>query len=1244
MPETPGRRRFPRIRPPLAALGFHLLAALALPGPGPAHAAPALTCPAPPDPGKLPPCGAGSSLGPARDADLDTGISNPIHRITGEKFLRDIDLPAPPDGSRPGFARLYRSGFRQAGALGAGWTSDYEVALTRAPQGWQLRLADGRVTRYDAQGRALHPGNGRILAAPAADPSPRPALSDEAPAVWLPTEGQPAPGRRAAWLWTDSSGQRLDFDSQGRLLAILRPGQPATRIDYHADGPFQGLIARIRTGAQQLTPRYGLQGNHPLLQSLETPLGAFTYEYDLPASAPGHPAAPRLIRVRRPDGMQRRYHYETHRQAGRPTAITGVTLQDRAGRAQRMRSWAYDADGRVIQAIPGPPEQTDGRLDLRYPVEAPGAVGRDARGRLTAIGGLRIERAADGRLRRLKQPQGGWPGLVMDYDAQGRRSAWTSTLTGRTRLRYDARGRLLALAHANGDRLELQRDATGRPRRLLYTGDGKNGVAVALDWHGRHLRRLDHPAETETLETGPDGRLRARSIRRPHPSGPLTYRETFAYDGAGRLLRHGLPEGGALHTAWTPDGRLDSLIWEAADGSRHPVIATVAGLAGYRYGNGLQLQSGTDEQGRADRLTVTDGPRILWAEHRRHDPDGLVLRHTVLASDRLTQRRYAYDEQQRIIGIQASGSGISDTEDAGHRRWLAWTPDGTLAGRSPRRPASQAFHEPTSSRPSIPPIRRDAAGLPQRVGDRALRYQAQQRLAEVRQGGRTLARYTYNARGQQIRQQSDHRTIERYYLDNRLAARWVRPAAPDGAAAPRFGVSERYLYAQDVPVGLLRTDERDDTRLFFIHADLLGAPVMMTDETRAVRWLAGYDTLGRTARLAGDLDLPLRRPGQDEDPVTGWHDNVFRTYLPERGHYLEPDPLGPVPGQQALGYAAQQPMRHADPLGLILLAFDGTRYGRANQSNVWKLAQVYDDGPAYYHAGPGNNLYADWDAVTAAGSGQILRNQWQSLMNALQRAQGAAAPVPIDILGYSRGAALARDFANRIARQTRNGWFSYDDPLRGAIGLCVDLRFLGLFDTVAQFGLLGAANAGFDLSIAGAWNWVAHAVALHELRSLFPLVSASAGAPANTVEAPFIGAHADIGGGLLLDEQGRPRADGDLSDVALNWMRWQALAALVPLKALAAEDQQVSRARLHDERNPAQRLLAGDRELQDTGTRSLGPQGDDARLGAAQRRIFETFIQRISHWELNAGNVVGQVDMQGYGAWLESQLGLPGMR
>ena len=1323
MPETLAPRRLP------AWLAGLPLALAPWPAPAPAQAGSALACAAPQ---AQAPCGAGSVRGPAAEPAPDPGIANPVHLATGEKFLRETDLPEPFAGGHPSFIRLYRSGSVEDGPLGRGWTSEYDIRLRPAPDGWRLDLPDGRRVRFDARGLGAGPADGRILA-------PVSTAAQAGRAVDTESAGNAAlaeDARDAPTVWQGADGGRLVFDARGRLRSITTPGRPDIVIGRHAGGPLDGLVREIRRGGAALRPDYDPSGPRPRLRALDTPLGVFRYEHSFApdeasadtGTADAGAAPMRLAAVRRPDGMRRRYHYEPGRQAGHPAAITGITLEAADGRRWRARSWTYDARGRVIRAVPGAPGATAGRLDLDYPEGTPGIattriraagsvaevehtvrggrtvpgvvraaacpgcpetiqrLGHDTRGRLNAIGDLRIHRTPDGRIRTLAQARGGWPGLRLDYGPDGRAARWSSRLTGTTRLAHDAHGRLVGRRQADGGRLDIRRDAIGRPVLLRHTAPDRPPLEIGLRWRGDRPVRLTHPDETEYLAYDGHGRVTARAVHRPHPRGSIDYRERFAYDARGRLTRHDLPEGGALHYAWSGAGRLDRLDWEAADGTRRTVIDAVPGLAGYRYGNGLWLRTAAGPDGRADALVLSDGPRVLWGERRRHDARGRVARRSTFlapdpapphSSDRAAtaatppaawrHQTLVHDARDRLIGVQ----------DGATRTWLAWDEDGRLIARrdrlidppkatrtarrqsSPQQATPHAADTPDTAGTDtpLPAIPRDAAGLPLAVGGKTLRHQTQGRVAEVLEHGRTMVRYAYNARGQRIRTVQNSQETERYHLDNRLAAIWRRPppvpsgptagpasspASPAPAPAPTFGVTQRYLYANEVPVGLLQTEADGRVRLYYLHADLLGAPVLATDDDRAVRWAAGYDALGRATRLRGDLDLPLRRPGQDEDPATGWHDNVFRTFLPGRGHYLEPDPLGPLPGQQALGYAAQQPLRHADPLGLVLLAFDGTRYGPRNQGNVWKLAQAYEDGPAYYHAGPGNSYYADWDAVTAAGSRQILRNQWQSLLNALDRARGAAAPVPIDILGYSRGAALARDFANRIARHTRDGWFSYDDPLRGTIGLCVDLRFLGLFDTVAQFGLLGTANAGFDLGIAGAWHWVAHAVALHELRVLFPLVSA-AGDAGNTVEAPFIGAHADIGGGLLLDERLRTIPDGDLSDVALNWMRWQALAALVPLAELAPEDRTVARPLLHDERDPALRLLAGDRALQDAATRTIGPQGADARLGDAQRRIVEAFIRRADAADGGPGSVAGVVDMAAYGAWLEAERGLPGM-
>lgn len=1187
------------------------------------------------------PCGALSTQ-PPTEPTLNLGIGNPVHLATGQKFQQDIDLPAARQGNRPGLVRVYRSGDDAPGPWGVGWRSEYDVRLLRRAAGWRIVQADSSIIRFAADGNAEQLMHGRIHITPSGHD----------------------------WQWLD--GSRLRFDIQGRLSALTRPGQMPIRILRHTDGRLEGAIERIIQARASLVFSYAPTGR-PRITQIDTPLGPLHYRYDPGADQD----TARLLAVVRPDGMARHYLYEADRQSGHRQAITGVELVDRQGRRKRVRSWGYDEQGRVVLAIPGPPDQPQGRLDIQYADElgqagltrvlgtggartdlhhavrggrhvlmsvggdgcpgcaTPGTIAQyDARGLLTAVDSVRLRRDAAGRITEMQPHLPGWPGLVWSADRQKQDEAWFTPLTGTTQLSRDPQGRPAQIHHANGDQLHIDYDKIHRPIRLRASRPGQTPVQTELGWRGRHLVLIQHPTEIERLRHDPQGRLVERRIWRPHPSGELHYKETFAYDERGRMVLHRLPEGGALHYRWGPGSRLRGIRWEAPGGQQHTVIETRAGEAGYHYGNDLHLTSFASEDRNTDTLMVTEGTTLRWLARRHHDPAGRVMhqRDDMPGAAYQATQAYAYDEQNRLAGLRVTAA-------QGHQpatireSWFAWQADGALRARRD--------HPATAD--AAAPIARDAAGLPTQWGARTLHYNAQRRLARLDHGTQILAQYIHNGRGHQIRRISGGQHTEVYYLDNRVVAHWLRPDPGTSAEAPTFGVSQRFIYAHDVPVGLIAKDTQGIARLYAVHADLLGAPRLVTDEQGRIRWLAHQAAGGHSTRLAGDLNLDLRLPGQFHDPATGWHDNIFRTYLPEALQYLEPDPLGPAPGQQALGYAAQQPMRHIDPLGLLLMAFDGTRNDRATQSNIWKLSQYYADGRAYYHAGPGNEAYLDWDALTAASASQILRTQWQSLLNALSSAQGSRQPVPIDILGYSRGAALARHFANQIAAHTRNGWFSIDDPLRGSIGLCVDLRFMGLFDSVAQFGLLGAQNAAYDLGITDAWRWVAHAVALHEYRLNFPLLAAAGAEHANTVEAPFIGAHADIGGGVRLNHTGHPEPSGDLSDVTLNWMLWQARAALVPFADLSAEDRQISEAWLHDERPALQRQLSGgDRAIQDEyGQAALMAQGRHPQLGDAQRQALEAYIRRMDDGHQGAENVVGEVNMQGYSQWLEATLGLP---
>ncbi|TSH91241.1 hypothetical protein FOZ76_19040 [Verticiella sediminum] len=847
----------------------------------------------------------------------------------------------------------------------------------------------------------------------------------------------------------------------------------------------------------------------------------------------------------------------------------------------------------------------------------------------------------------------GWPGLRVERDDFGAVLAWSSAASGRERHELAASGAVLARHFADGRAWTYRRDTQGR---LL--GLAAEGVQVDVAWQEGQAVEIRQAEERERRQYDAQGRLSVRERRRP-ADGPERWSavDRYMHDDQGRLVRHDLAEGGALHYRWRADGRLAAIVWEDADGARREVIDAAPGEAGYRYGNGVRLvpwfrhgRLAGLAHGRVGRRTQRARP--VWAQQLVFDAAGRIAGE-VLRSHGLPAEhwRYGYDEQGRLARVE--GPGVSHGE-AG----LAWQADGGRAGPGEIR-------------------ERDASGLPRHVDGWRLQYSGLRRLAQVSRGER-VARYRHNAYGERVSatygNDATAGTWEFVYEGQRLAAVW---RGGQGQARPW----RRYLHAGAVPVAMIDYTGRAPT-LYFLHADAIGLPRAVTDGQGAVRWEGTYSPFGELTGMAGEPRLMplLRLPGQVVDPLTGWHDNYQRTYEPGRGQYLEPDPFGPPalhahalpPGvalrTSAFGYAAQQPRRYADPAGLVLLAFDGTSNDALTHANVHQFAELYEGDPqaapgsaVHYAAGPGGpGPQGAADAAFALTAQRILDAQWAHLIARLQEAAGAQEPTPIDLIGYSRGAALARHFSNMVAGMVRERRFwEWQDGI-GAVTGCVDLRFVGLFDSVAQFGLFGSANDLFDFRVSPAWSAVAHAVALHEQRRLFPLLSladANGVLPLNVVELPFVGAHADIGGGL-----GWTEADGterhDLSDVALQWMTDMAARAGVSLRGLSLVQQTVSDPVLHDFRNALERsnqalvdgvwgdaggaansalpgLLYPDRAvLAADGSVLAEHQRGHARYGVQERRRTEAFIQRAHAWLSSSDEAAGVVSLPDYAAWL----------
>lgn len=138
----------------------------------------------------------------------------------------------------------------------------------------------------------------------------------------------------------------------------------------------------------------------------------------------------------------------------------------------------------------------------------------------------------------------------------------------------------------------------------------------------------------------------------------------------------------------------------------------------------------------------------------------------------------------------------------------------------------------------------------------------------------------------------------------------------------------------------------------------------------------------------------------------------------------------------------------------------------------------------------------------------------------LNRDNVAIAKVQFDVFGFSRGAAAARHFANRVMNQDAAIAAAIDNGLdmAGQHGKPAgEVRFLGLFDTVAAIGSLlnfygvnGRSNPGVDLELRpSVAQKVFQISAMHECRYNFSLNSIAGMWP----ELALPGAHSDIGGG-----------------------------------------------------------------------------------------------------------------------------------
>ena len=205
-------------------------------------------------------------------------------------------------------------------------------------------------------------------------------------------------------------------------------------------------------------------------------------------------------------------------------------------------------------------------------------------------------------------------------------------------------------------------------------------------------------------------------------------------------------------------------------------------------------------------------------------------------------------------------------------------------------------------------------------------------------------------------------------------------------------------------------------------------------------------------------------------------------------------------------------------------------------TNALKFRDAYSGDNGYYTNGVGTR-FGLVGRIIGGAFGVGGQDRINDALGHL-RSRLAAGDATTDVVGFSRGAALALAFANRLYKQVI-------DPRTGKPPV---VRFLGLWDVVGSFGipinlgpfLFQEYNLGYRLTLPQNVEHCYHAMALDERRQTFRVTRLK-----GAYEVWFRGAHSDIGGG---------NGNLGLNNIAFTWM----------LRKAAATGLAIDRVRLHE--------------------------------------------------------------------------------
>lgn len=569
---------------------------------------------------------------------------------------------------------------------------------------------------------------------------------------------------------------------------------------------------------------------------------------------------------------------------------------------------------------------------------------------------------------------------TFEYDALGREVKLIDPTGGEQKLVYDALGRLIKEINSSGNSFQFTYDPVGRileeenelGHKNTYRYDGNGNIIGVTDPLGRTTHFIYDAANRKISEILPDNSqanftydaagqlisttnrngqtvqffydLKGRVTKKKYPG---TREDLFTYDAIGNLLSAVNPWA---HVSFTYDVSGDILSESCRNKTSSYSYGNTYDSFQINYPSGKKINYEIDIRNRLKNISENGITHASYTYNNDNAPVSVLLGNG-LRTD------YAYDSFRRFSQIQHdtllnfaysyTQEGLLDTEenlkrnqlsrkfqyDANNR--LISTLKGLIQNGQISNPTSskQFSYDAVGNRSSSTlnnqstSYQIDAKNAYTRVGsqnfvldtqgnllsDGNLQYiyDIDNKLIEVRRSGNLLAKYNYDALGRRTQKITPQDTIYFYYSFSEIIEE----------RDERDTLLASYVYSSEFDDIIYASINGQD---YYYHTDWQGSVRAISDDAGHGIEYYEYDAYGNRNIYDSQFQFiansqvknPYGFTGRRHESETGLIFYRNRSYHPQIGRFLQPDPLGYVDGPNMYKFAMNSPLNYKDPFGL----------------------------------------------------------------------------------------------------------------------------------------------------------------------------------------------------------------------------------------------------------------------------------------------------------------------------------------